>query len=70
MMSSYLFHCNHCLKPFTKQLSFQENEDDGFVCPFCRSGDVRQEQSVFYPDTTEKIAEPYGLHFIPTGHRG
>lgn len=55
-MSSYLFRCNRCLKPFTRQLSLQELKDVRIACPFCRSADVKQQQSSLYPVTAEKVA--------------
>jgi putative FmdB family regulatory protein len=55
-MPSYLFHCHDCLKPFTKQLSLQEYEKGGVVCPFCGSDDVEQQMSLFYVVTSKKSA--------------
>jgi putative FmdB family regulatory protein len=53
---SYLFHCRHCLKPFTKQLSVHDYEEGGVACPFCGSDDVEQQLSLFYPVTSKKSA--------------
>jgi putative FmdB family regulatory protein len=53
---SYLFHCNQCLKPFTKQLSVQEREKGGAICPFCWSNDVKQQISTLFPVVAKKIA--------------
>ena len=55
-MPSYLFHCRDCLKPFTKQLSLQEYEEGGVLCPVCGSDDVEQQLSLFYAVTSKKSA--------------
>jgi putative FmdB family regulatory protein len=55
-MPSYLFHCHACLKAFTKQLSIQDYEEGGVVCPFCGSDDVEQQLFLFYAVTSKKSA--------------
>ena len=56
LLSSHLFHCRDCLKPFTKQLSFHDYEQDGLVCPICGSKEVEEQLSLFYPFTLKKGA--------------
>jgi putative FmdB family regulatory protein len=55
-VSSILFHCRECLKPFTKQVSLHDYEIDGAVCPSCGSYDVEQQLSIFYPATSKNSA--------------
>ena len=48
-MLRYEFFYNACEQPFSKNLTTEEYEEGGAVCPNCGSENVEQRPTAFYP---------------------
>lgn len=53
-MPTYEYRCQRCQKEFSLVLSMSEHDQVRVNCPACQCGQVTQQYSLFYAQTSKK----------------